>query len=70
MVKEKVFYYRSEGEFSQRYLEGSRLNVASRIDGAMRGRVIGRLREEAKREERGQKEPRTKSGGLRGQERD
>lgn len=48
---EKV-YGREEGENSQRYLEGSRLNKASRMSWAVsrRERVVGRVRARNRRE--------------------
>lgn len=57
MVGKKVFYCRYEGDYSQRHLEASRaerkisrLNMAGRIDWAVRGERMGRGREEEKRE--------------------
>jgi hypothetical protein len=46
MFEEKTFYCRSEGEFGQRHLEGSRLNWAKRGLGGRerRGRGEGRKR--------------------------
>lgn len=58
---EKGFIVDMREEFSQRYLEGSRLNVGNRIDGAMRGKSEGET--ERGREERGEK-----PGGAKDQE--
>lgn len=56
MVEEKV-YCRYEGENGQWHLEGSSVNWASRLNGAMRGEKWGEGKRET-REEPGAKSPR------------